>query len=201
MNLKTNRVSTHFFDSPSEVNPADNQVSEIFDVQFEDNLTFSSNSVRYRILTPTSPSRVLDFNMGTKRTAIAHSEHITNCLPGRGADTLMCEKVDMPMRDGVQVPVVLVYDKRFYTEDSPWVLFTRGIHSTKEDLALTPGRLSLTDRGLVCAYPMNRGKLGRVTLQALASLTMIGSCLVQEHASTRTLMTSSTSRSSQSRMS
>jgi protease II len=70
----------------------------------------------------------------------------------------MCEKVEMTMRDGFQVPVVLVYDKRFYTEESPWLLFTRGIDSSKEDLALTPGRLSLTDRGIVCAYPMIRGK-------------------------------------------
>ena len=70
----------------------------------------------------------------------------------------MCEKVEMTMRDGFQVPVVLVYDKRFYTEESPWLLFTRGIDSSKEDLALTPERLSLTDRGIVCAYPMIRGK-------------------------------------------
>ena len=49
----------------------------------------------------------------------------------------MCEKVDMTMRDGFQVPVVLVYDKRFYTEQSPWIMFTKGAESIKEDLAMT----------------------------------------------------------------
>ena len=61
------------------------------------------------------------------------------------------------MRDGTSIPCVLVYDKRFYTEESPWVLFTKGIDSTKGDLGLEPTRLSLTDRGIVCAYPMMRG--------------------------------------------
>ena len=69
----------------------------------------------------------------------------------------MCEKVEMEMRDGFQIPVVMVYDKRFYTEESPWILFTRGIDSEKEDLALQPHKLSLTDRGIVCAYPLIRG--------------------------------------------
>ena len=48
----------------------------------------------------------------------------------------MCEKVEMEMRDGFKIPVVMVYDKRFYTEESSWILFTKGIDSRKEDLAL-----------------------------------------------------------------
>ena len=65
----------------------------------------------------------------------------------------------MNMRDGTPIPVVMVYDKRYYSEESPWVLFTRGIDSMKDDLALKAGNISLTDRGIVCAYPMVRGKL------------------------------------------
>ena len=64
----------------------------------------------------------------------------------------------MSMRDGETIPVVMVYDKRFYTEESPWVLFTRGIDSMKDDLALRSTNISLTDRGIVCAYPLLRGK-------------------------------------------
>ena len=51
----------------------------------------------------------------------------------------------------------MVYDRRFYTEESPWVLFTRGIDSVKEDLVLEPHKLSLTDRGIVIGYPLIRG--------------------------------------------
>ena len=42
----------------------------------------------------------------------------------------------MTMRDGVEIPVIMVYDKRFYTDESPWVLMTEGIDSEKEDLSL-----------------------------------------------------------------
>ena len=64
----------------------------------------------------------------------------------------------MEMRDGASIPCVMVYDQRYYTEDSPWILFTNGIDSQKADLALEPSRVSLTDRGIVCAYPLIRGK-------------------------------------------
>jgi len=92
--------------------------------------------------------------MSTKKTSgILAEDYITNFKK----DNLVCEKVDMEMRDGASIPVVMVYDRRFYNEESPWVLFTKGIDSTKEDLALEPHKLSLTDRGIVCAYPLIRG--------------------------------------------
>lgn len=92
--------------------------------------------------------------MSTKKVSdILSEDHITNFK----RDNLQCEKVEMEMRDGTMVPVVMVYDRRFYTEESPWVIFTNGIESEKEDLALSSHRLSLTDRGIVCAYPLIRG--------------------------------------------
>ena len=66
--------------------------------------------------------------MSTKKsTGILVEDHITNFKK----DNLLCEKVDMTMRDGTKVPVVMVYDRRFYTEESPWILFTNGIDSEK----------------------------------------------------------------------
>lgn len=82
INLKNNRVYTHYFDSVVEVSPADGQVSQVFDVQFEDNLTYSNSHVRFRLKTPTNFSRVLDFNMGTKKSTLVHVEHVTNCVKG-----------------------------------------------------------------------------------------------------------------------
>lgn len=147
-------MSTHYFDSPGEVCPINGDVSEFFEATLTDNLTFDANYVKYQIQTPSTLTRTLDYYMSTKRvTDILSEDHITNFK----RDNLICEKVDMEMRDGTLVPVVMVYDKRFYTEESPWVLFTRGIDSEKADLTLSPHRLSLTDRGIVCAYPLIRG--------------------------------------------
>jgi hypothetical protein len=35
------------------------------------------------------------------------------------------------MRDGFEIPVVMTYDKQYYTESSPWIFFTKGADSSK----------------------------------------------------------------------
>jgi protease II len=65
------------------------------------------------------------------------------------------------MRDGQTVPLLMVYDSRHYSgkeDENNWVFFTQGYDSSKADVAFETTRLSLTQRGIVCAYPMIRGK-------------------------------------------
>lgn len=61
------------------------------------------------------------------------------------------------MRDGFEIPMVMTYNSNFYNDLSPWVLFTKGIQSSKEDLHFDHTKLSLMNRGFVCAYPLVRG--------------------------------------------
>jgi hypothetical protein len=35
------------------------------------------------------------------------------------------------MRDGFEVPLVMSYDKNFFNEKSPWIMFTNGANSQK----------------------------------------------------------------------
>ena len=126
ISLKTGKVHSHYFDTVDEVCPVNGEVSEFLEATFSDNLTFDSNYVQYRLTTPSTPCRTLDFFMSTKKTSgILSEDHIANFKK----DNLLCEKVEMQMRDGASIPVVMVYDRRFYTEESPWVLFTGGIDS------------------------------------------------------------------------
>lgn len=55
MNLKTGRQHVHMFDSLYELNPADGLVADVFDATFEDNLTFDTAELRYRLSTPNTP--------------------------------------------------------------------------------------------------------------------------------------------------
>jgi len=68
VNLKTHKISTHYFDTQYEVNPSDQQVPEFFDVALEDNYSFGEHQVRYRLTTPVTTPRTLLYNMATKRT-------------------------------------------------------------------------------------------------------------------------------------
>lgn len=75
INLKTQREHLHLFDSPSEGNPADEQrPTDFFDVEFEDNYTFNASNLRYRLLTPNTPQRVFNLNLGTKRPELLMQE-------------------------------------------------------------------------------------------------------------------------------
>ena len=91
--------------------------------------------------------------MATKQTTFISQEQVTNMH-----NFLTCEKIEVKSRDGTMLPLVMVYDQRFYSEKSPWVLFSNGVQSQKEDLAFKPELLSLTDRGVVLSFPMVRGK-------------------------------------------
>lgn len=90
--------------------------------------------------------------MATKRTEFIHQDSVKN-FP----KNLVCEKIEVTARDGTQIPVVMVYDHRFYSDESQWLILHRGSFAEKEDLAFKPERLSLTDRGIVLAFPMVRG--------------------------------------------
>lgn len=43
-------------------------------------------------------------------------------------------RISVKMRDGFELPLVMTYDKTYYTEKSPWIMFTNGFDSTKSDL-------------------------------------------------------------------
>eukprot|EP00347_Sterkiella_histriomuscorum_P005460 403356529 len=147
VNLKTERISTHLFDSEKELNPADGQISEFFDPELEDNLTFDSVNVKYRLNTPNVPSRVFNFNMGTKKAEQIFYEQYTNY---NKPQNIQCEKIQVKMRDGQEIPLVMAYDKQYFNDESPWILFTNGSQSSKSDLQFDINKLSIMQRGICC---------------------------------------------------
>ena len=135
INLRTDKVSTHYFDSHDEVCPINHHLQEFFDVTFEDNLTFESNSLSYRLSSPTRPAQIFNYQATTKKASeCLFMEQISNLIGEKS--NLLCEKINIPTRDGTEIPIVTVYDQRHYSEESPWILFTSGVDSQKHDLAL-----------------------------------------------------------------
>ena len=112
---------------------SDGTRSPFYDISLEDNLTFQTGEVTYTMQTPTSPTRRLKFNMGTKKASLISEETYKN-LPQKILKEFHCEQIQVPMRDGTDIPMIIKYDRRFYNEDSPWVMFTRGANSSKSDL-------------------------------------------------------------------
>lgn len=94
--------------------------------------------------------------MGTKKSKSVstqrHKSISENCLKQYHQ-----ELVSIPMRDGFDMPLVLKYDRRHYNETSPWVMFTKGADSCREDTQWKVSDLAYMSRGMVCAYPLLRG--------------------------------------------
>lgn len=61
--------------------------------------------------------------MGTKRANLISQESYAN-INGKILQEFHCEKIAIKMRDNFEIPMVIKYDKRFYNEDSPWIMFT-----------------------------------------------------------------------------
>lgn len=98
-------------------------------MRFLNNLTFDVPNIKYSLFAPNVPARTMLFNMGTKKTTLLEQETYNNTV--KILDEFHCEKVMVPTRDGEEIPMVIKYDKRYYTEDSPWVLFTEGRNSSR----------------------------------------------------------------------
>ncbi len=106
-------------------------MADFFNVDFEDNYTFDATNLRYRLMTPNTPARLFSFNLGTKKADQLSIEHYQNF---NKPQNVQCEKIQVKMRDGYEVPLVMAYDKQYFNEKSPWVMFTRGAQSEKADL-------------------------------------------------------------------
>jgi protease II len=95
----------------------------------------------------------MSFNMATKKVNFISAEQVLK-MP----EHLTCEKIEATARDMTHIPMVMVYDKRYYSDSSAYIICNKGAESNKDDLAFQPSWLSMTDRGFVLAFPMLRGK-------------------------------------------
>jgi len=73
-------------------------------------------------------------------------------------DNYQCEQIEVPSRQGVKIPVLITYHKKFYNDKSPWIIFTKGAESSKNDFEFKKQKMWVMDRGMVVCYPMVRGK-------------------------------------------
>lgn len=94
--------------------------------------------------------------MGTKKAEIVNSDAYQN-LGAKNLKEYHCELIQIKMRDDFEIPMVIKYDRRFYNEESPWVLFTNGVKSNKDDTSWNRNDIAYMSRGIVCAYPLLRG--------------------------------------------
>ncbi len=131
---------------------------DVFQVNIGINAHYSSHTLRYNYTSLTCPNSVLEYNVTTKVSTLLKEDRV---LGGFDKNEYQSERLWATARDGVQVPISLVY-KKGYTS-GPLLLYAYGSYGYSMDPYFSSSRLSLLNRGFAFAIAHIRGgqEMGR----------------------------------------
>ncbi|KAB7731648.1 prolyl oligopeptidase family serine peptidase [Rudanella paleaurantiibacter] len=125
------------------------------------NPEFDTNVLRYSYASLTTPGSTFDYNMDTKEKTLLKQQEV---LGGFNKDNYVSERVYATARDGVKVPISLVYRKGTKKDGSaPLLQYAYGSYGSNTEPGFGSARLSLLDRGFIYAIAHIRGgqEMGR----------------------------------------
>lgn len=125
------------------------------------NPEFDTKELRYTYTSMTTPVSTYDYNMETKQNELRKRQEV---LGGYDPKNYVTERIFVTARDGVKVPVSIVYKKTFEKNGKmPLLLYGYGSYGHSIDPTFSSNRLSLLDRGFAYAIAHIRGgeEMGR----------------------------------------
>ncbi len=125
------------------------------------NLDFNTDKLRYFYTSLTTPGTTYDYNMRTKEQELLKQQEV---LGDFNSENYESKRLYATARDGVKVPVSLVYKKDITLSDkTPLLLYAYGSYGSSREPTFSSSRLSLLDRGFVYAIAHIRGgqEMGR----------------------------------------
>ncbi len=119
------------------------------------NPEFDTDILRFGYQSMTTPASVIDYDMNTREKALKKQVEVVG---GHDPEDYATERIWAPARDGVKIPVSIVYKKGFKKEGkSPLLLYGYGSYGNIIDPSFSSVRLSLLDRGFAFAIAHVRG--------------------------------------------
>ena len=136
--------------------------SETYNAYTTTNVDFDTDILRYSYQSLATPSSVIDFNMKTKEKEIKKEQAV---LGGQfDKNNYVEERVWATAKDGIKVPISLVYRKELKKDGTnPVLQYAYGSYGVTMEPYFSTTRLSLLDRGFIYAIAHIRGgeDLGR----------------------------------------
>lgn len=125
------------------------------------NVDYDADFLRYSYESMTQPEQIIDY-----RFADGHKEirKVQEVLGGFDAKNYVSERVSAKASDGVEIPISIVYHKKFKRDGTrPLLLYGYGSYGMSMDPWFSEHRLSLLDRGFGFAIAHIRGgsEMGR----------------------------------------
>jgi len=134
---------------------------EAFMASTSTNYVLDTDIVRVGFTSMTTPNSYFDYNMVTKELTLLKQQEV---LGDFDSNNYKSERQFVTARDGVKVPVSIVYRKGFKRNGkSPLMLYAYGSYGHSMEPYFSSVRLSLLDRGFVYAIAHIRGgeEMGR----------------------------------------
>ncbi|TWW01454.1 S9 family peptidase [Chitinophaga pinensis] len=125
------------------------------------NPEFDTKTLRYSYTSMQTPVSTYDYDMDTKKNELRKRQEV---LGGYDPKNYVTERLYVTARDGVKVPVSLVYKKGFEKNGKmPLLLYGYGSYGYSIEPGFSSNRLSLLDRGFAYAIAHIRGgeEMGR----------------------------------------
>jgi len=126
-----------------------------------DNRMYDTTTFRYSYQSPTTPPSVYDVDLITNARTLRKRDELG---AGFDRDNYVVERFAVPARDGVEVPVTVVYREGVERDGShPLLLSGYGAYGISSEPWFSAQRVSLLDRGVIAATAHVRGgsELGR----------------------------------------
>jgi len=120
------------------------------------NPQFNTEILRYGYTSLTTPYSVYDYDMNSKKQELLKQTEVvdSNFSP----ENYTSERMFATVRDGIKVPISLVYKKGTKRDaKTPLLLYSYGSYGSSTDPGFSSQRLSLLDRGFVFAIAHIRG--------------------------------------------
>ncbi len=127
----------------------------IYSAYMSANNVFDTNIVRFSYQSLVTPSSIFDYDMDTRKKTLLKQKEVPG---GFDSANYVSERTHAPAKDGVKIPVSLVYRKGVKRDGSaPLLLDGYGAYGSSMSAYFDSNRLLLLDRGMICAYAHIRG--------------------------------------------
>lgn len=124
------------------------------------NPEFNTTTVRFNYQSMVTPNSVYDYDMNTRKRKLLKQQEV---LGGYDAKNYEAKRIWGVARDGVKVPISIVYKKGVkFDGTAPMLLYAYGSYGASMAPTFSSNRLTLLDRGVIyaLAYIRGGGELG-----------------------------------------
>jgi oligopeptidase B len=119
------------------------------------NAEFDIGKYRYSYQSPITPSSTFEYDVAHKTSALLKQDDVPG---GYDKSRYNVERLFLPAKDGVDIPVTVVYRKdKFVRGENPLFVYGYGSYGITMPDTFSVNRLPLLDRGVVCTVAHIRG--------------------------------------------